>query len=415
MSSPVPVAAIVDGYSTGTFLPAAFARLGARVLHVRSTREWMTTMLAPNLAEYLGEVVHEDEETTVQKLTPYAPACVVAGQEPGIPLADRLSELMGLATNGSRLSAARRDKYEMIEVLRAAGIACADQFKTGDPAAVVGWAERRGFPVVVKPLSSASTDGVQVCFSPAETYRAAERVLGSYDIFDAPNREVLVQSYLDGEEYIVDTVSRDGHRFVCGVWRYEKTLVAGKNIYDKDILLRPDEDPVPELVAYIDTVLAALGIRHGAAHAEVKLTSRGPALVEIGARLNGNMHPDFHQICLGHNQADLLALSYMEPERFLDRYGDRVYTRRQPAIVYNAPTAQDGTVREVNASAVREIDDLPTVFLASVKIKPGGRIRPTVDLLTSPLRVFMTGVTGQAILEDYEKIRRQMKDRVYAL
>ncbi|WP_145880524.1 ATP-grasp domain-containing protein [Streptomyces sp. BK340] len=413
MSSTPPVAAIVDGYSTGNFLPAAFTRLGAQVVHVRSTPEWMTSMLLPNTDDYIADLVFQDEEQIVKELRSLGVSAVLAGQEPGVPLSDRLSELMGTASNGSRLSTARRDKYEMIEVLRAAGLHCADQFKSDDPQALVDWAEAHGtYPVVIKPLSSASTDGVFICNDADEVRAAAQQVLAARDIFDLPNREVLIQSYLDGEEYIVDTVSHDGHRFVCGVWKYEKTLVNGKNIYDKDVLLPADEFPVPELIAYVDQVLEAMNIRFGPTHTEVKMTSNGPALVEIGARLNGDMNPDFHQVCLGHNQADLIALSYMRPQEFLDRYGDRVYTRRQPAVVYNAPSSQEGEVKAIDEAVVREIAALPTVFLPSVKVPVGGRVRRTVDLLTSPLRIFMTGVTQEAVLDDYKRLQ-ELKDKVY--
>ncbi|MET8684574.1 ATP-grasp domain-containing protein [Streptomyces sp. NPDC004732] len=413
---PTPVvAAIVDGYSTGNFLPAACARLGAQVVHVRSTPEWMTSMLLPTMDDYVADLVFHDEVQIVEELRSHHVGAVFAGQEPGVPLADRLSELMGTAGNGSRLSTARRDKFEMIEVVRAAGLHCADQFKSDDPQSLVDWAASHDdYPVVVKPLSSASTDGVFICDDAEAVRKAAEHVLSARDIFDLPNREALVQSYLDGEEYIVDTVAHDGHRFVCGVWKYEKTLVDGKNIYDKDVLLPADEPPVPELVAYVDEVLKAMNIRFGPTHTEVKMTSKGPALVEIGARLNGNMHPDFHQICLGHNQTDLIALAYLRPDAFLERYGDRVYTRRQPAVVHNAPSRQEGVVRAIDAHVVGEIAALPTVFLPSVKLKPGGRIRPTVDLLTSPLRIFMTGVTQEAILDDYRRIQ-ELKDKVYLL
>lgn len=46
------------------------------------------------------------------------------------------------------------------------------------------------------------------------------------------------------------------------MWQYEKSLLpSGKNIYDKDILLDPDGEPVPELIAYVDEALKALNIR----------------------------------------------------------------------------------------------------------------------------------------------------------
>src|SRR5919205_3516260 len=98
-----PVAVIVDCYSTGNFLPAAFERLGVRVVHVQSTAELMPSMLGPNLDIFVDNLACPDPDhvdRTVEELRSHAPVAVVAGQEPGVPLADLLSERLGLATNG---------------------------------------------------------------------------------------------------------------------------------------------------------------------------------------------------------------------------------------------------------------------------------------------------------------------------
>ncbi len=414
-----PVVAIVDGYSSGNFLPAAFARLGVATVHVQSSAELMPSMLAPDLSQYRENHVSADTAgfaRTAKALDALGVTAVLAGQEPGVPLADALSERLGLASNGSALSRARRDKHEMIETLRAAGVRCARQFKSADVAAVTEWAEQQGeYPVVVKPLSSASTDNVSICHSASDVAAAARQVLAARDIFDLPNNEALVQSYLHGTEYIVDTVSVDGQMYAVGVWEYEKTIVgAGKKIYDRDVLLDSDAAPVPELIAYVRTVLDALGIRNGPAHAEVMMTPQGPALVEVGARLNGNMNPDLHNICLGTNQADLIALAYARPQEFLERFGDRVYDKHQEAVVHNTSTVVDGEVESVNQAAVDKIATLPTVHLISVKYGPGKRIQPTVDLLTSPLRIFMTGTDHAALRADYRVIQ-DIKDEVYVV
>jgi len=414
--NPPLVGIAVDAYSTGNFLPDAFARLGVRLVHVQSTPELMPSMLAPDLSKYIDNVAYGTDESVMAKLRGYDPLCVVAGQEPGVPLADLLSEQLGLATNGTALSPARRDKYQMIEAVRAAGLRAARQFKSASAAELTGWAQDNDvFPAVVKPLSSASTDGVYICSNAAEVLAAAERVLASHDIFDIPNREALIQSYLEGVEYIVDTVSCEGERYVCGVWQYEKSLLpSGKKIYDKDILLAPDAAGVSELISYVDAVLSALNIRWGAAHAEVIMTPEGPTLVEIGARLNGNMNPGFHDVCLGHNQADLVALAYARPQEFRRNFSGRVYHKLQDAIVYNTQTSLDGTIASIDQPVVDEISALESVQLLSVKLKPGSRIRPTVDLLTSPLRVFMTARNLDQIMADYASIRR-LRERVYVL
>lgn len=410
-----PLVAIVDGYSTGNFLPAAFDARGADVVHVQSTPEWLTSMLLPDLSKYVGNIVYTSVEQTAAELSARGPVAIVAGQEPGVPLTDELSSALGLASNGTAHSKAKRDKFEMIETVRAASLQCAAQHVSETADELAEWAGRlSSTPVVVKPLSSASTDGVHICDDVDSVRTAAQSVLAARDIFDLPNRQVLGQSYLDGDEYIVDTVSARGRRFVVGVWKYQKNLVNGKNIYDRDILVPANEDPVPDLIAYTDRILETFGIDWGPTHTELKMTSNGPALVEIGARLNGNMNPGFHDVCLGHNQADLIALAHLDPDRFVNEYGDRVYQMRQPAIVYNAPSILSGTVTAIDDAVVKEIEQLDTVHLLSVKLAPGKELKQTIDLLTSPLRVFITGSSEEAVDADYHRVQA-LKDKVYCI
>ncbi|MGW3144686.1 ATP-grasp domain-containing protein [Streptomyces sp. NPDC001177] len=414
-----PVGVIVDGYSIGKYLPAAFRRLGADVVHLQSTPEFLASVPPPDLGPYAANVVHStgDWDRTVKELAAYSPVGVVPGQETGVPPADAVAERLGLPGNPAATSALRRDKYRMIEALRAAGLRCARQLTSADAAEVVAWAEREaGYPVVVKPLSSASTDGVSICRSAEEIRTAVASVLGTYDIFERRNTQVLAQSFLQGPEYIVDVVrGPGGGRHVCGVWRYEKTETGPKRIYDKDILLAPDSPEVPVLVDYVDRVLDALDIRFGAAHAEVVLTPEGPALVEVGARLNGNMVPAVHDTCMDGNQADLLALACVRPEEFARRCtGRTMYRKHREALVMHGRTGREGTVEEIDEDVLARIAALRTVRLAVPRLRPGDRMRPTTDLLSSPLRVFLVGDSYEDLLADHRRIQG-LQDGVFRL
>ncbi|MFD0268795.1 ATP-grasp domain-containing protein [Streptomyces sp. NPDC127106] len=413
-----PVGVVVDGYSVGKYLPAAFRRLGADVVHLQSTPEFLDCVPPPDLRPYLANIVQDpsDPARTVRELAAFGPCGVLPGQETGVPPADRTAELLGLPGNPSLTSAVRRDKYRMIEALRAAGIPCADQLKSDDAGEVLDWARRNGYPVVVKPLSSASTDKVSVCRGPGEVRAAVAEILGSRDIFGRRNTEVLVQSFLDGTEYIVDAVRGPaGSRRVCGVWRYEKTLAGTRPVYDRDVLLDPGAPEVEPLVGYLDTVLDALDIRFGAAHAEIMLTAAGPVLVEVGARLDGLMDPGHHDSCLDGNQADLLALACVRPDEFTRRHpGDTLYRKHREGMVVHVQTTRQGVVEAVDEDALAAITALDTVHLAVPRLAPGDRMRPTTDLLSSPLRVFLTGDSPEQLLADHRRIRR-MADAVFRL
>ncbi|GGV19836.1 hypothetical protein GCM10010260_69780 [Streptomyces filipinensis] len=407
------VGVLVDAYGTGNYLPAAFNRLGVEVIHVQSSAEPITRMQPWDRAAYLDQLVYAADGSTERTLKEIEPRFVLPGQEPGVLLADRLSEALDVRTNGTTFSDARRDKYKMIETVSAAGLRTARQLLTDDAEEAVAWAEANGhWPCVAKPLASASTDGVTICRN-ADTLRSAFRsVLSSTTVFNGANTEVLVQSYLEGTEYIVDTVSVDGHAFVCGVWQYEKRLLPnGKPLYNRDILLPSTSPVVQTLVGYTRSLLEVLRIRNGPAHTELIVTDDGPALVEVGARVNGHLHPAFHDTAIGVNSADLTALAYLRPEEFLARYGDGVYDRRQPAVVYNAPTTLSGTVVSVDEALVEEIRERPSVVDLVVKRRPGDVIVPTHDLLTSPLRVFLTHEDPVTLELDYvfiESVRESL-------
>lgn len=416
MSHNRPVVVLVDSYTSGKYLPPEFSALGADLVHVQSTPEFMPSMPAPDLSPYRSALVHEDMDKTLAQLEEYTPVCVMAGQEPGVLLADHLAERLGLPTNGTALSEARRDKYRMGEALRTAGLHCAGQFKSSDIAALVAWAERRGeYPVVVKPLNSAASDGVYICGDAEEVRAAAARIRDARTIYGDTNTEVLVESYLQGTEYVVDMVSYAGQRYVCGVWEYRKRLLpGGRNIYDREHLLGADEGPAPELIAYVDQALDALGVRFGPTHAEVIVTPQGAALVEVGTPIAGNIHPGFHDRCTGGNQATLTALAYLAPGRFVGEYAGRRYERRREGACCTTSTTLSGVVDSIDRNAVEELAALPTVDRFDLKLAPGDAIRPTVDLYSSTLRIFMSAASMDDIDRDYRHIE-QIKDRVYRI
>ncbi|WP_406429897.1 ATP-grasp domain-containing protein [Streptomyces sp. NBC_01589] len=406
-----PMVVLVDAYGTGRHLRAAFAGLGAQVVHLSSTPEPLKSLKAPDLSSYAAALVAADPVETARRLAELRPALVVAGQEPGVPLADLMSEMLGLPTNGSALSAARRDKYLMIEAVRKAGVRCARQFRSDDADAVAAWAgEQDGRPVVVKPLAASGAQGVSICTDPDQARGAARAILGTVTMYGETNTEVLAQSYLAGTEYIVDTVSCRGERYDAGVWRYDKRRRGARNVSHRDVLVPPDDPVVAELTAYTHDVLDALGIEFGAAHAEVMMTPDGPALVEVGARMNGAMHPDFDAGCCGADQARASALAWLRPEEFAEEFAGRTYRHLREAFVYHVATDFAGLVESVDASVLAEIDELESVRAVTVKPGPGDWLRPTVDLPSSPLTVHMAHADAAALARDQARVLALSKE-----
>src|SRR5262249_46345216 len=102
---------------------------------------------------------------------------VLAGSEPGVELADELSERLGLPANGASKRSARSDKFLMGEAVRARGVHVPSQFQSPRLDELQRWVDGDArWPVVAKPRRSVASDSVAVCKTEAELARAHEAI-----------------------------------------------------------------------------------------------------------------------------------------------------------------------------------------------------------------------------------------------
>jgi biotin carboxylase len=395
--------AVVNAYGIGRFLPAALNLVGVESIHVRS--DYPGSHLWHRPGDFSIEVVHEgDVAATAAKLGAIGVDVVVAATESGVILSDALSELLETPGNGTAGSIARRNKYEMVTAIRAAGLAAADSVASASADEVVAWAVRRdGWPVVLKPVESAGTDNVYFCHDAHDIRLGHANILASVDRFGRRNAVAMAQQFLHGDEYFVNTVSRDGIHQVVEVWLY------GKHRIDSMRSMVSTEDPVPaddpkaRVVAdYALSVLDALGIRDWAAHTEIMLTAGGPVLVECGARLGGAHNPDIVSRCIGTSQVDRLALAIARPEAITHQTSYRIV---KPLRFVNLIVPHGGVIpAEDGWAPIRTLASFLDLSL-SASLPPGTRVGQTVDLASSPGTVYLSHDDAAQVTADYERLR----------
>jgi biotin carboxylase len=144
-------------------------------------------------------------------------------------------------------------------------------------------------------------------------------MIGKTNGLGLTNSSVLVQEYLDGTEYVVDMVSRDGVHKCVAVWQYDRAAMNGASfVCLGQKLLCTDNEVVLPLIAYQRNVLTALGILNGPSHGEVKWCRGEPVLVEVGARCHGaeGLWVPISDSVYGYNQVDIACASYLDSETF---------------------------------------------------------------------------------------------------
>jgi len=207
-------------------------------------------------------------------LEPMQEPLAVARQRLGLP---------GMGVDATRNF---RDKARMKDVLREHDLPCAGHRLCHSPEEAVAFASGQGFPLVVKPPAGAGAKG---------TFRVDRMEdLQGYLRTQPPRPEVpvLLEEFLEGEEFSFDSVSIDGRHVFHSINEYYPTpLEVMENPWIQWAVLLPREIDGPEYAAIRDAgprALTALGMGTGITHMEWFRRKDGTiAISEVAARPPG--------------------------------------------------------------------------------------------------------------------------------
>lgn len=269
------------------------ADIGARVLGVGDQHPGA---LPPAVRERLGAYLHVrslwDEAAVIEAVRAWPEARridkVECLWEPGMLLAARLREALGVPGLGVAQTLPFRDKERMKQVLDAAGLRTPRHLRCASTSQCWDAAERIGFPLIIKPIAGAgSADTYRV--DTIDELRAVIPRLGHVP-------EVSVEEFVDGSEFTFDAVCVEGRVAYFNVaWYRPRPLVARTNewVSPQVIALRNVDQPaLAGGVKLGHDVIRALGFRSGFTHMEWYLKRDGEVVFgEIGAR-----PPGAHQV-----------------------------------------------------------------------------------------------------------------------
>ncbi|WP_067171333.1 ATP-grasp domain-containing protein [Microtetraspora niveoalba] len=228
---------------------------------------------------------------------------VVSLYELGVQPAALIDRMLGLGGYSVETVDLLLDKWRMRQRLNALGIS--------PVAAAVGATERdlrdfaaaHGLPFFVKPICEAGSIGVFAVRDEADLvaipgrFRELEARFDPADLV-GPLDRFLMEEFLDGPEISVETLSFDGRHVLVGV---TDKVLGGPGFVEVGHS-SPSRHPAAllrEVERLVVTFLDAVGLRHGPGHTEVKLTGRGPRIVESHTRIGGDRINELTEIAYG--------------------------------------------------------------------------------------------------------------------
>ncbi len=251
------------------YFTRALARAGARVLGLSDQPEsGLPPEASRHLAAYLQVPSLQDEDAVVEAVKHWASPVrvdrVECLWEPGMLLAARLREALGVQGMTVEETVPFRDKDRMKQVLNAAGVRTPRHARAASADECRDAARRIGYPLILKPIAGAGS---------ADTYRvddAAQLEETLPRLAHLP--EVNVEEFIEGDEFTFDTVCVGGRVAYYSVTRYRPHPLIARTlewVSPQIVMLRDvDADGYAAGCEMGRKVLRALNFQTGFTHME---------------------------------------------------------------------------------------------------------------------------------------------------
>ncbi len=274
-------------YRANPFAQAA-ERLGLQVVKGIDLPKELADYYKPTLPLQFA-----DPDRATQDLIAYAKAqpvpTILAVDDDATVIAARACAELDMAHNSPDAAYAAKHKQVMRERLRRANVPsprfqlCSVDDSPEEIAAAAA------YPCVVKPTMLSASQGVIRANDPAECTAAFKR---TRSIIRATGAEpyILVEDYIPGIEVALEGILSGGHLKPLALFDKPDPLVGP--FFEETIYVTPSRLAHETQQAILDCAAracAALGLREGPIHAELRVNDAGPWVVEVAGRSIGGL------------------------------------------------------------------------------------------------------------------------------
>jgi biotin carboxylase len=279
-------------YRAGAFLDAAthlniLVTVGSEETHVFADS---------NPGGHLTLDFHDLEQATnniVEFAQQYPLDAIVSADDEGLILAAMASDALNLSYNMLDAVATARNKYETRVVLSKAGLLTPAFWRFSFDANPVTAANQLSYPCVVKPLALSASRGVMRVNNPDEFVTAFQRLLpilreSDFDPISDIAQQVLVESFIPGVEVAVEGILIDSKFVSLAI--FDKPDPLDGPYFEETIYVTPSrhsEEIQTEILKVTRKAIAAIGLKNGPVHAELRINDTGAWILEVAPRSIG--------------------------------------------------------------------------------------------------------------------------------
>lgn len=297
--------------------------------------------------------------------------------EAGVETSGRINDLYGLGGTSFKVAELLRDKWAMRQHLAQSDLVSVGAASLQERADLLAFAERYGYPFIVKPTDGTAGVGVFLVKTAAEiepVWSKVSQLRGTRTDRGSTLyvlQDFIIEEYIDGPEFSVESFSFNGRHVVVTV---TEKFVDPESFAELGhaVPARISTAEQEQIRACVQSFLDAIGLRDGIGHTEVRLGKRGPAVVEGHNRIGGD---GIAHLVKGAFDIDLTSYGLGWPFGLVQELPD------YPEPVAGASTrfliSAPGNVESIDG--VQEALEQPGVLTVQISTKVGATVRPLKD------------------------------------
>jgi biotin carboxylase len=348
---------------------AAARALGMPILVISNSEHSLVPEIANGITINFAQL-EEAYATIIAGIQSLNIACVLATDDSCTELCSRVAKYLGLPQNGAAAALLTRRKDLAREALSKAGCNTPEYqvvaIENNSPESL-----SIEYPVVVKPLALSASRGVIRADNDADYVAAVKRIdaiLESTGQQEFTRQHLLVESYIEGDEYAVEGFIIDGKFRLLTIFDKPEPLTGP--YFEETYYLTPTRLDVLQQDKLVDEVAkccAAYGLQHGPVHAEARLSAAGPILLELAARTIGGQCGQLIEFSLQQKLEELVIQGMCGLLPYADEVADSAGVLMIPITGAGILQRIEGLTAALQTEYIRDIE---------IHINPGYELIP---------------------------------------
>ena len=240
--------------------------------------------------------------------------CSIAS-DVAVPTVNYIAKKLNLVGNSLNCSNLTTNKFFMREALKNKNLPCPKYVLIDRESNVDKLNISLSFPLIVKPVDRSGSRGI---FKVNNILELKEAIIASSE--EAFSKKVIVEEFIPGEEYSVETLSINGEHKII---QYTKKYTTGSPNFIEIGHVQPAElsnKIIKKIEKIIINSLDALEIKNGISHSEIKIDNQDIKIVEIASRMGGDfIGSDLVKISTGIDLLELTLLIALNKKLTIDQ------------------------------------------------------------------------------------------------